>query len=513
MLSFAAGKIAVASGGRFDADNLTITNGTTNNNVAITGMLGAIDSINLIVGSKADTTSGALLSASGGTIEVSKTPNVGAGIKSELTIGAATTLYLDTLTEDTTSTGTIGVDKLIMTGNLKVEDGTWTAKAIENSGTGSLIASGATLSVASLNAKAGTLTVHKGTATIKVANATLTTDGAWGDGADKAIDTSTLFFDSAFYAATDAGTVDSNYVAASGAVMSDGDSMYIVEASTGSMENGIGLWVMPMYQNTNSGGFESGAYEYGYDSDLLGASIGADYTFGNSLRVGAAFHLGSGDSDSTGDFASTENDFDYYGFSLYSGYMIGNLGLSADLGYTQSSNEVTQSSNVGQLKSEFDADVITAGLRAEYNVSSSILDIIPHLGLRLNDTDVESYSTKYAGGTAFHTDSSDATAFAIPMGVTLQKDIKTASGILLTPSVDLGVQFTMGDLDVDQDVHISGVNGSASMESEIFDAVTFQAGLGLGVKKDNLGFDLDYKINASSNVVSQGVMGTFRYEF
>ena len=146
-------------------------------------------------------------------------------------------------------------------------------------------------------------------------------------------------------------------------------------------------------------------------------------------------------------------------------------------------------------------------------MSSSILDIIPHLGLRLNDTDVESYSTKYAGGTAFHTDSSDATTFAIPMGVTLQKDIETASGILLTPSVDLGVQFTMGDLDVDQDVHISGVNGSASMESEIFDAVTFQAGLGLGVKKDNLGFDLDYKINASSNVVSQGVMGTFRYEF
>lgn len=286
-------------------------------------------------------------------------------------------------------------------------------------------------------------------------------------------------------------------------------------AGLGVMQNGIGIWVQPMYQSTSADGLKSGDYSYGYDSDLFGVSVGADYTFAQSLRVGAAIHMGGGDSESSGDLSKTENDFDYYGFSFYGGYVFGNLGISADIGYTITSNDVTQKTTAGNLYTgDFDADTFTVGVNAEYKIQTSALDIIPHVGMRLNYVDVDSFNTKdSASNVVFHNKSSDATTFAIPVGVSFSKDIETGSGLTLRPRADIGVQFTMGDLKVDQDVTIPGVNGTASMESEIYDPVTFMGGVGVDLAKNNLNFALDYNLGASNNVTNHQVMATFSYKF
>lgn len=302
----------------------------------------------------------------------------------------------------------------------------------------------------------------------------------------------------------DIKVADNNaYMVASNAVYSDARSV---------SNNGFGLWAMPMYSHTSSEGFESGEFEYGYDTDFYGVSVGADYTFDSSARLGMAFHAGSGDSTSAGDFDSTENDFNYIGLGLYTGYTWANFVLSADIAYTTTDNEVTQKTSIGNLDSDFDADVISLGARAEYKYQGNAMDITPYLAMRYSYTDIEEYTTKAAGVDAFSTESSDASVFTIPVGLNFEKEIVTESA-LVTPSIDLGLEFAFGDLDATQEVAIVGMRDSASMESEIYDAVTFKAGLGLDVEMESVIFNLGYDLGVSSNVTSHGVTGTLRYEF
>ena len=300
-------------------------------------------------------------------------------------------------------------------------------------------------------------------------------------------------------------------VADSGVMNFDGENvqlMAVSDGSNGSFAKGVGLWVMPIYQNTKADGFEAGSGSYDYDSDFFGASLGADYTFANDVRLGAAFHAGSGSSESHSAGIGTDNDFDFFGLSIYGGYVFGNIGLSADIGYTQTSNDLTS----GAQSADFDSDSYTAGVRLEYNYNAGFANLIPYIGMRVNYMDVDAYNTHEHGKLVYRSDSTDATTFSIPLGVTIAKSFVTASNFTLTPSADLGVQFTMGDLDVDSRTH-DALNNINTMSSEVFDPVTFQGGLGLGIAKGNLSFDVEYDLNASSNLTSQTVMGTFRFDF
>ena len=80
---------------------------------------------------------------------------------------------------------------------------------------------------------------------------------------------------------------------------------------------GAGLWVTPIYMNSDSDGFEAQGISYGTDINLYGVALGGDYTLANGIRVGAMFNVGSGDVDGQGAGSNVSSDFDYYGFGLY----------------------------------------------------------------------------------------------------------------------------------------------------------------------------------------------------
>lgn len=285
-------------------------------------------------------------------------------------------------------------------------------------------------------------------------------------------------------------------------------------ASESGMADGFALWLQPMYQSTSADGFKSGNFEYGYDTDIFGVSLGADYTMDKSIRLGLAIHMGSGDTESNNsDFSHTENEFDYFGAALYSAYVKDNFSISADMGYVSTTNDVTQKSTVGVLTTgEFDAGSFSIGARAQYKVATSFVDIIPYVGARMNYNHIESFNTKDANGTVFHNRSVDATTFGIPVGLNLAKTMDF-DGLTLTPRAKLGVQFTMGDIDVEQRVSLPNTSGSSSMESEVFDPVTFVGGVGLDVNFDDVTLALEYNLGASENVMSHQVMATLSYRF
>lgn len=283
------------------------------------------------------------------------------------------------------------------------------------------------------------------------------------------------------------------------------------------LKNGLGLWLMPMYQHNNTWGLKAGEFKTGSTTDLFGISLGADYTIMDSLRFGLALNLGGGNSRSNGDFNTTDTRSNFWGLSLYSGWMKDNFGLSADIGYTRNfsamDQELPQSMGMSSLKADVNSDAWTAGLRAEYKFATSALDLIPHVGVRYTGIRSEDYKAKSGGETVFRVEESFQSLWTIPVGVTLSKQFDTASGWSFTPKVDLGIVAAAGDLDSKSRTRIPGLNTTAEMETQVVDALSFDGGLGFEVKNDNIAFGLNYNIQASEHRTGHGLFGTVRYEF
>lgn len=288
-----------------------------------------------------------------------------------------------------------------------------------------------------------------------------------------------------------------------------------VSAANG-MKNGLGLWIMPLYQSNRSWGMKAENFKSGLNSDLGGIAVGADYTINDMFRFGAAFNIGAGYAQSTGDFNETENRFNFWGVNLYGGWTKNNFGLSADVGYTGNYNKVEQdmpaSMQMGNLKADVTSSAWNAGLKAEYKLETSVVDIIPHVGARYLGLTTDEYSVK-SGGTVFKVDQDFQSIWTFPVGVALSKTIETDSGWLFKPQVDLSVIPAAGDVKAKSRARIPGVAGDAEMKMQVVDYVTFDGGLGFEVGKDNLSFGLNYNIQASEHRTGHGVFGTLRYEF
>ncbi|WP_169726163.1 beta strand repeat-containing protein, partial [Anaerobiospirillum succiniciproducens] len=150
--------------------------------------------------------------------------------------------------------------------------------------------------------------------------------------------------DAAAHAATYAGAQQ----AAVAAVTTMADAMFGrvgavgVEAAsisaTGSQANG-GVWLTPMYKSVDSDGFNAEGASYGADVDLSGVAFGTDTVNGN-MRFGAVFNIGSGDAEGKGNGNGLKDEFDYYGFGIYSAMGFGNFALVGDASMTVISHEV-----------------------------------------------------------------------------------------------------------------------------------------------------------------------------
>ena len=140
--------------------------------------------------------------------------------------------------------------------------------------------------------------------------------------------------DAAAHAATYAGAQQ----AAEGCVTTMADAMFGrvgavgVEAAsiaaTGSQANG-GVWLTPMYKSMDADGFNAEGASYGSDVDAAGVAFGADTVNGN-MRFGAVFNIGSGDAEGKGNGNGLKDEFDYYGFGIYSAMGFGNFALVGD---------------------------------------------------------------------------------------------------------------------------------------------------------------------------------------
>ena len=281
---------------------------------------------------------------------------------------------------------------------------------------------------------------------------------------------------------------------------------------------GFALWIAPLWQNQHGWGMEAGNLDYGFNGNLGGVSLGADYTFENAIRAGITFNIGGGYAESSGgDLNSTENRMTFWGLGAYAGWNYENFGLMADVSYTSTWNDLEQDMDgrmgMGDLEADVQATAISAGLRAEYKLETSVLDIIPHIGVRYMSLNTWGYDVDANGGTVLEGDGFHQDIWTFPIGVTFSKDFTLDSGWFFKPSVDFSVIPAAGDIKAKQDVAFTGLPGTYEVETQMMDYLTWQGGVGIQMGNDNLSFGVNYTLQAGQNTTGHGVFGSFRYEF
>ena len=281
---------------------------------------------------------------------------------------------------------------------------------------------------------------------------------------------------------------------------------------------GFALWIAPLWQNQHGWGMEADSMDYGFNGNLGGVSLGADYTFENAIRAGITFNIGGGYAESSGgDLNSTENNMSFWGLGAYAGWNYENFGLMADVSYTSTWNDLKQDLDsrmgMGDLEADVQASAISAGLRAEYKLETSVLDIIPHIGVRYMSLNTWGYDVDADGGTVLEGDGFHQDIWTFPVGVTFSKDITLDSGWFFKPSVDFSVIPAAGDIKAKSEVAFTGLPGTYEVETQMMDYLTWQGGVGLEMGNDTMSFGVNYTLQAGQHSTGHGVFGSFRYEF
>ncbi|WP_304037417.1 autotransporter domain-containing protein [Desulfovibrio piger] len=281
---------------------------------------------------------------------------------------------------------------------------------------------------------------------------------------------------------------------------------------------GFALWIAPLWQSQHGWGMEAGNLDYGFNGNLGGVSLGADYTFENAIRAGITFNIGGGYAETSGgDLNSTQNNMNFWGLGAYAGWNYENFAVMADVSYTSTWNQLEQDLDPGMGMGDLEADVqataISAGLRAEYKLETSVLDVIPHVGVRYMSLNTWGYDVDARDGTVMEGDGFHQDIWTFPVGVTFSKDFTLDSGWSVKPSLDFSVIPAAGDIKAKEDVRFTGAPAVAEMETQMMDYLTWQGGVGLEMGNDTMSFGVNYTLQAGQHTTGHGVFGSFRYEF
>ena len=285
---------------------------------------------------------------------------------------------------------------------------------------------------------------------------------------------------------------------------------------TDSDASGFALWIAPTWQNRSGYNMDADHLDGGFNGNIGGISLGADYTFENALRAGVALSLGGGYAVSSGDFADTTNSMSYWGVEAYAGWYHKGFTLMADAGYTGSYHKLDQELGAGMQMRDLEADVQAgawqAGLRADYRFDGSVLDVIPHVGARYMNLTTWGHDIK-SNGTVLEADTMIQNIWTFPVGVTFSRDFTLESGWFVRPSLDVTLIPAVGDVKARGDVRFTGLPGMYEMESQVMDHLTWQGGVGLEFGCDDMSLGVNYTVQTGQTGTGHGVFAAFRYEF
>ena len=246
---------------------------------------------------------------------------------------------------------------------------------------------------------------------------------------------------------------------------------------------GITPWVDVMGTwNTADGLYGSS----GYEADIYGATLGADYTASCGAILGAAISIGQADANSVDASTKVDNDVDFWGVSFYGSHRIGNVNGKFDIGYVSTSNDLSANAGYfGHVKESLDADIFTVGVGAEYLATVGSLNVVPHAGIRWSSLDMD--DSKYGA------DYDKMNLFQMPIGVAFSGTFDM-TGWKVAPMLDISVVPTFGDKDA-----VASYAGGIQDSVRVVDSNPVQMTLGVNATVDAWTLGVNYGLSAGSD--------------
>jgi hypothetical protein len=279
-----------------------------------------------------------------------------------------------------------------------------------------------------------------------------------------------------------------------------------VLASYAHNKTGADLWIDLNGSFSKATRYQAGSSKYGFKSDLAGATIGADYAFGNGAAVGGAFSFGTGSARGQGNGAGIKNGIEYYGFNIYGAYSTPYVNLIGTVGYTLSKNEISQQGYKGKP----DVNTFSVGIRAEkdFKVTEGFA-ITPHVGIRYLNVDMDNFT---AGGFKYTAKKVNITE--VPVGVAFNANLKAPCGADVKPFADFTIAPAMGSKKAANKFGLAGSAATDTIRSRVANSNLYQGKIGVNATQGNHSLSFSYGIGAGSDSrVDQALQAKYRYSF
>ena len=169
------------------------------------------------------------------------------------------------------------------------------------------------------------------------------------------------------------------------------------------------------------------------------------------------------------DVANIKNDITSYGLTGYASKKFGDWKVVGELAYLQSENEITSSQ--AALNVDVDAQVYSAGIRAQYELTAGSFAFIPSVGLRVSRLETDAFNVN-----TVRVDDQNQTLVQMPIALRITAADLNADGWSVAPNLKLAFVPTFGDKEIKM----------AGIEQTVIDTSPVQADFGILARKGNM---------------------------
>lgn len=286
--------------------------------------------------------------------------------------------------------------------------------------------------------------------------------------------------------------------------MTDAVAHHLSLATHGEQDKDI--WAHYIHNKEDIDGMDLGGIDGSYDAQYNGIVVGSDLYKNGKVIAGIALSYADGNIDGSNIAATTKNDAEYYGASLYGRIDNGNSAILGDISYLHSDNDITQNNSGHEITASADADAFSIGIRAEQAYEAGAGKFVPYAGIRYMHLGAGDYSNSL--GMEYNAD--DQNLWLLPVGVTYSAEVQSGDWTV-KPVAEVGYVWTMGDRDTDMTVSLNGAADSFGFETA--DSGSFIGRLGIEAEKANVTYGLGYEYQKGDTVKANKWMANLTFSF
>lgn len=254
-------------------------------------------------------------------------------------------------------------------------------------------------------------------------------------------------------------------------------------------KSGVGVWAQYVHGKDKVEDIPTASGTNSYENKYNGAIIGYDFKEIGKTQSGIAFNYGQGDSHSVAAGLKTNNEFDFWGVSLYHSIMNDDTNLIFDVNYNKTSADVKQNiPEFGDITVNPDTTALSFGVKAEKLIQNGTVQIVPYIGARFLSIDTDAYTS--STGSTYTPERQNI--WLLPVGVSLRQENVYDNGWRVTPRADLSYIWAMGDTDNSMNI-VTGVKNDM-LRYTVMDNGSFLGTIGIEATKADWTYGLSYSL-------------------